>query len=219
MEGVYAQNPGSGSMSDMAMLRHSVCDERPVPNARTGRTDSCRPLFSTSKIGLGNNPLLFTGLTLTFLKQFGVGVWLTLPLLSSLALGIILLGQAVGKKEGWPRFDSLYWSFHHSNHSWIRRYSTHQTKIKDYCDLDCFLGVTAKRHHHCGRCTSRDRGSANLRCPTLVADSNFKEGQPFWAYPFSAREKIPALTPGGTEKQAPEVGSPHLLNGKFLPRQ
>jgi len=111
MEGVYAQNPGSGSMSDMAMLRHSVCDERPVPNARTGRTDSCRTLFSTSKIGLGNNPLLFTGLTLTFLKQFGVGVWLTLPLLSSLALGIILLGQAVGKKEGWPRFDSLYWSF------------------------------------------------------------------------------------------------------------
>jgi voltage-gated potassium channel len=55
--------------------------------------------------------LLFTGLTLTFLKQFGIGVWLTLPLLSSLALGIILLGHAVGRREGWPRFDSLYWSF------------------------------------------------------------------------------------------------------------
>ena len=60
---------------------------------------------------MGDYPLLFTGLTLTFLKQFGVGVWLTLPLLVSLALGIILLGQAVGKKEGWPRFDSFYWSF------------------------------------------------------------------------------------------------------------
>jgi voltage-gated potassium channel len=55
--------------------------------------------------------LLFSGLTLTFLKQFGVGLWLTLPLLSSLTLGITLLGQAVGKTEGWPRFDSLYWSF------------------------------------------------------------------------------------------------------------
>jgi hypothetical protein len=60
---------------------------------------------------LGNNSLLFTGLTLTFLKQFGLGVWLTLPLLVSLGLGIILLGQVVGKKEGWPRFDGLYWSF------------------------------------------------------------------------------------------------------------
>jgi ion channel len=55
--------------------------------------------------------LLFTGLTVTFLKQFCVGLWLTLPLLLSLALGIILLGQAAGKQEGWSRFDSFYWSF------------------------------------------------------------------------------------------------------------
>ena len=51
------------------------------------------------------------GLTLTFLKQFGIGLWLTFPLLLSLALVITLLGQAVGKKEGWSRFDSFYWSF------------------------------------------------------------------------------------------------------------
>lgn len=55
--------------------------------------------------------MLFTGLTVTFLKQFCVGLWLTLPLLLSLALGITLLGQAVGKQEGWSRFDSVYWSF------------------------------------------------------------------------------------------------------------
>jgi voltage-gated potassium channel len=29
----------------------------------------------------------------------------------SLALVITLLGQAVGRQEGWSRFDSFYWSF------------------------------------------------------------------------------------------------------------
>ena len=55
--------------------------------------------------------MILTGLTLIFLKQFGIGLGLTLPLLLSLAGAITLLGQAVGKKEGWSRFDSFYWSF------------------------------------------------------------------------------------------------------------
>jgi len=52
-----------------------------------------------------------TGLTVTFLKQFAIGLELTFPLLLSLAAVVTLLGQAVGTKEGWSRFDSLYWSF------------------------------------------------------------------------------------------------------------
>jgi len=55
--------------------------------------------------------LLFTGITVAFLKQFAVGLWETLPLLSCLSLGIALLGYTVGRKEGWTRFESLYWSF------------------------------------------------------------------------------------------------------------
>ena len=55
--------------------------------------------------------MLLTGLTLTFLKQFSLGIWLTSPLLLSLAVTILLLGQAAGKNEGWSRFDSFYWSF------------------------------------------------------------------------------------------------------------
>jgi len=51
------------------------------------------------------------GLTLTFLKQFGIGLYLTFPLLLSLAALITLLGQAVGRKEDWSRFNSFYWSF------------------------------------------------------------------------------------------------------------
>ena len=55
--------------------------------------------------------MLFTGFTITFLKQFAYGIELTLPLLLSLALAITLLGQIVGKREGWSSFDSFYWSF------------------------------------------------------------------------------------------------------------
>ena len=55
--------------------------------------------------------MLLTGITVAFLKQFAIGLWETLPLLLSLGFGIALLGFAVGRKEGWSRFESLYWSF------------------------------------------------------------------------------------------------------------
>jgi voltage-gated potassium channel len=50
-------------------------------------------------------------LTTTFLKEFAFGIWLTTPLLLSLAIVITALGQVVGKMEGWSSFDSFYWSF------------------------------------------------------------------------------------------------------------
>ena len=55
--------------------------------------------------------MLFTGLTTTFLKEFLFDLWLASPLLLSLAAVVTLLGQVVGKKEGWAPFDSFYWSF------------------------------------------------------------------------------------------------------------
>jgi hypothetical protein len=55
--------------------------------------------------------LLFTGLTTTFLKEFVFGLWVTTPLLLSLAAVVTVLGQIVGRTEGWTRFDSFYWSF------------------------------------------------------------------------------------------------------------
>jgi voltage-gated potassium channel len=54
---------------------------------------------------------MFTGMTVTFLREFGAGLWFALPLLLSLAVAITLLGQFVGRKEGWSLFDSFYWSF------------------------------------------------------------------------------------------------------------
>ena len=49
--------------------------------------------------------------TLTFLKVFAWGIYLMAPLLTMFAALIVLLGQIVGRIEGWKRFDSLYWSF------------------------------------------------------------------------------------------------------------
>jgi len=51
------------------------------------------------------------GLTLRFLKEFGLALWVTSPVLVSLAGIITILGQLVGRREGWPPFESFYWSF------------------------------------------------------------------------------------------------------------
>lgn len=48
------------------------------------------------------------GLTITFLKDFVFSLWLTSPILLSLAVVITILGRIAGKKEGWSRFDSFY---------------------------------------------------------------------------------------------------------------
>jgi hypothetical protein len=47
--------------------------------------------------------MLLTGMTITFLREFEVGLWLTCPLWMSLALAITLLGQVAGKNGGVDR--------------------------------------------------------------------------------------------------------------------
>ncbi len=54
--------------------------------------------------------MFLSGLTFTFLKAFGIGIWLTAPLLFTLAGGIVLLSQVARKREGWSRGDAIYWS-------------------------------------------------------------------------------------------------------------
>ena len=55
--------------------------------------------------------MLLTGLTFKFLKEFFFGLWLTLPMLLTLGVVITLIGQIVGRKEGWSPFESFYWAF------------------------------------------------------------------------------------------------------------
>ena len=49
--------------------------------------------------------------TLIFLELFFSAMGLGYPLLLSFFLIITLLGQWVGRMEGWSRFDAFYWSF------------------------------------------------------------------------------------------------------------
>jgi voltage-gated potassium channel len=78
----------------------------------------------------------------TFLKQFCIGLWLTLPLLFSLALVITLLGQAVGKHEGWSRFDSFYWSFITATTVGYGDVRPTRRKSKVIAIIVAFLGLT-----------------------------------------------------------------------------
>ena len=55
--------------------------------------------------------MLLTGVTFKFLREFCFGLWLTFPMLLTLGVAIALIGQVVGKKEGWSRFESFYWAF------------------------------------------------------------------------------------------------------------
>lgn len=86
--------------------------------------------------------MLFTGVTVTFLKQFCIGLWLTLPLSVSLALAVTLLGQVVGKQEGWSRFDSFYWSFVTATTVGYGDLRPVKRKSKVFAIIIAFLGLT-----------------------------------------------------------------------------
>jgi len=51
------------------------------------------------------------GLTIEFLKDFAITIWIMFPLLFTLLAAITFLGYVVGRREGWSRLDALYWSF------------------------------------------------------------------------------------------------------------
>jgi voltage-gated potassium channel len=51
------------------------------------------------------------GLTVRFLRDFALSLWLMVPLLFSLSAAILYLGHFVGRWEGWSRLDTIYWSF------------------------------------------------------------------------------------------------------------
>jgi voltage-gated potassium channel len=86
--------------------------------------------------------VFFTGLTVTFLKQFCYGLWLTLPLLVSLALGVTFLGQAVARQEGWSRFDSFYWAFITATTVGYGDVRPLKTKSRVIAIIIAFLGLT-----------------------------------------------------------------------------
>ena len=49
--------------------------------------------------------------TAEFVRRFLQGLYFTSPLLLILFLIIVLIGQVVGRRESWSKFDALYWAF------------------------------------------------------------------------------------------------------------
>jgi len=49
--------------------------------------------------------------TLDFLEIFGQAVVFVSPLLAFFCLVVLMLGQVVGRIEGWSKFNALYWAF------------------------------------------------------------------------------------------------------------
>ena len=86
--------------------------------------------------------MFFTGVTVTFLKQFWYGLWLTFPLLASLALGITLLGQIVARHEGWSRFEGFYWSFITATTVGYGDFRPLRNKSRVIAIIIAFLGLT-----------------------------------------------------------------------------
>jgi voltage-gated potassium channel len=49
--------------------------------------------------------------TFSFIRIFSIGITYAAPLLLAQVVFIVLLGQIVGTRESWGRFDSVYWAF------------------------------------------------------------------------------------------------------------
>jgi hypothetical protein len=92
--------------------------------------------------------MLLTGMTITFLREFGVGLWLTCPLWMSLALAITLLGQIAGKNGGWTALDSFYWSFVTATTVGLRRSASGEPDIAHSRHPHRHAGSDLHRHHH-----------------------------------------------------------------------
>ncbi len=85
----------------------------PEPRLRSGERPhvSAMPVgFTSLPEGFSITPALFS-VPLGFLRTFSIGLLHASPILIFLTLLIVLMGQIVGKEEGWSKADALYFSF------------------------------------------------------------------------------------------------------------
>jgi voltage-gated potassium channel Kch len=84
---------------------------------------------------------VFRGLTIVFLKDLVMSLWLMFPLLFTLLAAITLLGKWVGRIEGWSGLDSVYWSFVTATTLGYGDLRPSQRKSKIIAILIAFLGL------------------------------------------------------------------------------
>lgn len=84
---------------------------------------------------------MFRGLTIIFLRDFILGLWLMLPLLFVLLVSITVLGHLVGRREGWSPLDSFYWAFVTATTLGYGDLRPAQPRSKIFAILIAFLGL------------------------------------------------------------------------------
>ena len=115
---VFAQNRSADEIAVLVLERLGT-DASPAALRRPRPLEErrCGPGNAQTIVHLHAPPLGFAGPTglyyvpLSFLGSFTVGLLQMSPILTFLTLSVILMGQIVGKKEGWSRGDALYFSF------------------------------------------------------------------------------------------------------------
>lgn len=68
-------------------------------------------LYAVTGLTTSTHILLSMEFTITFIKLFFSVLALISPILLSLCAIIVVLGLIAGRREGWSRFNALYWAF------------------------------------------------------------------------------------------------------------
>ena len=79
--------------------------------------------------------------TINFVTTFSLGIFYAGPVLIFLILLISLLGQRIGKREGWNKVDALYYSFITATTVGYGDFHPKTTVSKFYAIAIAFLGL------------------------------------------------------------------------------
>ena len=88
-----------------------------TPDIQSNKDAQPGPRDENALVGVQGMPIGLAGpasliyVPMSFLGSFTVGLLQMSPILIFLTLSIIMMGQIVGKREGWSRADALYFSF------------------------------------------------------------------------------------------------------------
>jgi len=81
------------------------------------------------------------GLTWLFLKNFVLGLFYATPLLIALLAVIALIGQRIGRREGWSRIDAFYYAMITATTVGYGDFRPQQTPSKLQAIMIAFIGL------------------------------------------------------------------------------
>lgn len=115
---VFARDRSADEISVLILQRlNADASATVIPRARPDSGRRTGPGDENAVAGVHGVPIGLVGpanliyVPMSFLGSFTVGLFHMSPILIFLALSVVLMGQVVGRHEGWSREDALYFSF------------------------------------------------------------------------------------------------------------